>query len=382
VNQVHGLDSLARCGDLGHDAQGARVGGASDATHQGAEPIAPQDVSRHQIRNCVIFGPAVRAPFRVQGAPIHSPVRIFEESVSSLGVHRLFTFADVWLLDRISVGSLRSHGGVPTHSVRWRHYTHGRYLPVRTYNNTPDTGGIGSTTASALVVDENFNTTDAARAESGPGEAGPWGGIPGIFAELAAEAGIPYDVHIEAISATSLAKHYQSAQSIIVGATWNTVVLQETTFEAIPPSLSGSADSKPASFCSAVSTIEQAVHAVAPAAGVYLYETGAPADTAYQNSTSSTFDDAAYRVALGQLTDAYHDAYLAAAAQEGTLPVSPRPETHGRGRGQRASRTRTPTVARPLVSRSPSTTRKGASPPPSTSRPIQDFTIRASMAPT
>src|SRR6478609_5411950 len=197
-------------------------------------------------------------------------------------------------------------------------YTHGRYLPVRTYNNTPDTGGVGSSAGSPLVVDENFNTTDAARAQKGS-EIGPWGGIPGIFAELAAEAGRPYDVHIEAISATSLAKHYEVAQSVIVQATWNTVVLQEATFEAIPPSLSGTSASKPASFCSAVSTIEQAVHAVAPAAGVYLYETGAPADTAYSNSMSSSFDDAAYRVALDQLTDAYHDAYLSAAAQDGHI---------------------------------------------------------------
>src|SRR5580698_10792778 len=47
-------------------------------------------------------------------------------------------------------------------------FTHGRYLPVRTYNNTPTTGGLGNTTASAQVVDENFDTTVEARMESQP----------------------------------------------------------------------------------------------------------------------------------------------------------------------------------------------------------------------
>jgi hypothetical protein len=82
-------------------------------------------------------------------------------------------------------------------------FTHGRYLPVRTYNNTPGTGGLGSTKPSWLVVDENYNTSVEARMEDMPGEEGPWGGIPGIFAELAHEAKLPYDVHIEAISETT-----------------------------------------------------------------------------------------------------------------------------------------------------------------------------------
>ena len=197
-------------------------------------------------------------------------------------------------------------------------YTHGRYLPVRTYDNTPNTGGIGSTTASPLVVDENFNASGA-RAESELGETGPWGGIPGIFAELATESGMPSDVHIEAISATSLTENFQAGENIVTQPIWNTVVLQEATFEPIPPSLSGDSTSKPASFCSAVSTIEQAVHAAAPAAGVYLYETGAPADTAYAYSISGLFNDAAYINALGLLTDAYHDAYLTAAAKDGHI---------------------------------------------------------------
>src|SRR3984885_4459975 len=63
-------------------------------------------------------------------------------------------------------------------------FTHGRYLPVRTYHNIPGTGGIGSTKPSAYVVDENYGANVTARTKSTPGEYGPWGGIPGIFAEL------------------------------------------------------------------------------------------------------------------------------------------------------------------------------------------------------
>ena len=202
-------------------------------------------------------------------------------------------------------------------------FTHGRYLPVRTYNNTPGTGGLGSTAASESVVDENFNATDANRMES-QNEAGPWGGIPGIFAELAMEAGLPYDVHIEAISGTTLTSNFSIEQKlkddVITRPIWDSVVLQEATFEPIPPSLSGNPRSTPANFCSAVISIEQAVHLAAPSARVYLYETGAPADTAYSLSnpsgTMSAFSDSAYLKALQQLTDAYHDAYLSAAKKD------------------------------------------------------------------
>ncbi|WP_213807201.1 hypothetical protein [Granulicella sp. dw_53] len=195
-------------------------------------------------------------------------------------------------------------------------FTHGRYLPVRTYNNTPGTGGIGSTVASTNVVDENFGTVVTARQESSAGETGPWGGIPGIFAEFASEAGLPYDVHIEAISETSLADNYSAASDVITRPSWTAVVLQEATFQPIPSNLSLDSHSDPTAFCKAIDTIEAGVHAAAPAAKVFLYETGAPADMAYSLSTEqSAFSDAAYLSALGTLTSAYHDAYLSAATR-------------------------------------------------------------------
>ena len=196
-------------------------------------------------------------------------------------------------------------------------FTHGRYNPVRMYNNTPTTGGGGSTSASATVVDENYNTTVVARQENTAGETGPWGGIPGIFAELAAEAALPYDVHIEAISATTLTNNYAAAQSVIDQSLWNTVVLQEATFQPIPSALSSNSKSDPATFCSAVGTIAAGVHTASPNAKVFLYATGAPSDTAYTLATSQgSLSDSAYLSALNMLTNAYHDAYLSAATRE------------------------------------------------------------------
>ncbi len=190
---------------------------------------------------------------------------------------------------------------------------------MRTYNNTPNTGGIGSTTASANVVDENFDTTVMARMESQPGETGPWGGIPGIFAELAQEAGLPYNVHIEAISETSLINNYNAAQNVIDQSLWNQVVLQEASFQPIPIALSQDSHSNPSVFCNAVSTIEQGIHNVAPSANVYLYETWAPADTAYEDSFTSSFSPSAYMASLGELTTAYHNVYLSAATHDGHI---------------------------------------------------------------
>jgi hypothetical protein len=200
-------------------------------------------------------------------------------------------------------------------------FTHGRYLPVRTYNSNPDNGGLGLDSPSTLVVDENFGTSIKGRMESQPGETGPWGGIPGIFAELSHEAGLPYDVHIEAISETSLDVNYKLAQDVIDQSKWNTVVLQDASFEPIPPSLSQDNDSSPSRFCDAVQEIEQGVHGVAPQASVYLYETWAPADTTYQDVTASSgsFSSADFLDSQKNLTNSYHDAYAAAASQDGHI---------------------------------------------------------------
>jgi len=192
-------------------------------------------------------------------------------------------------------------------------FTHGRYLPIRLYNS----GGTQSRiNGSALVFDENFGATGA-RQESAT-EYGPYGGIPGIFAELAFEAGIPYDVHIEAISMTSLHDNYEAASEVIDQARWNTIVLQELSSRPLPYKLTGDPTSDPASFCKSVQTIERSVHSIAPNAHIYLYETWARADLAERLSGDPSSPDfsSTYRKNLTTLGNANHDAYYSAASHD------------------------------------------------------------------
>ena len=231
------------------------------------------------------------------------------------------------LLTGITTGTLlcqqtRQHPGDTQHVLFvGDSFTHGRYLPVRTYNNTPGTGGIGSTEPSQRVVDENYETSVEGRKEDTAGEYGPWGGIPGIFAELAHEANLPYDVHIEAISATSLTENYKVASSVIDRSLWNAVVLQEASFEPIPSTLTQNSKSDPQAFIDAVQSIERGVHAAAPEAGVYLYATEAPADTAYLDATANgaSFSSERFLKSLGELTVAYRNAYQTAADRDGHI---------------------------------------------------------------
>ena len=195
-------------------------------------------------------------------------------------------------------------------------FTHGRYLPVRLYNSG---GSQNATIGSPLVVDENYGATGA-RQES-TAEYGPYGGIPGIFAELASETGLIYDVHIEAISMTSLHNNYVAASAVIDQAKWNAVVLQELSSRPLPYDLSGDPTSDPESFCKSVQTIEAGVHAVAPGANIYLYESWPRADLAQQlaGSTSSPGYSSAYQMSLQTLGNANHNAYYSAAMHDGAI---------------------------------------------------------------
>jgi len=182
-------------------------------------------------------------------------------------------------------------------------FTHGRYSPVRNYN-------------SANVTDENYNigaaTTNNTDREETTAEPGPYGGIPGIFKELTVEGGVNYDVHIEAISSTSLQNNYSYASSVIANQEWNTVVLQELSTRPIPTSLSGDSTSNPSNFCSSVKTIEQGLHAsnVNPSASIYLYETWARADESEALVNGST----TFAQAQTEITTSYHNVYYEAAS--------------------------------------------------------------------
>ena len=200
-------------------------------------------------------------------------------------------------------------------------FTHGRYLPVRQYGNG---GTTGATVGSAKVVDENYGQTGA-RAETAA-EPGPYGGIPGIFAQFAVESSLNYDVHIEAISATSLGKNYAAAPTVIAQSQWNAVVLQEISTRPISKTFTGDSTSNPSNFCASVQTVEQAVHsadtaAAAAAAKIYLYETWPRADMAQTlaGSTTASGFATAYATALTNIGNAYHNVFYRAAAVDGQI---------------------------------------------------------------
>jgi len=192
-------------------------------------------------------------------------------------------------------------------------FTHGRYTPVRPYNS----GGTEEDSGSTLVVDENYGQTGA-RAELEPG---PWGGIPGIFAEFAFESNLGYDVHIEAISETSLQNNYAAASSIVDQSKWDAVVLQELSTRPLPYALTGDQTSDPRNFCDSVQTIEAGVHGSAPSANVYLYETWPRADLAQtlSGSTAAPGFATSYVANLTLLGNSYHNVYYSAAAHDGAI---------------------------------------------------------------
>lgn len=194
-------------------------------------------------------------------------------------------------------------------------FTHGRYTPVRTYNaQTP-----GEPWQPPQVIDENYGQTG--EREESPSELGPWGGIPGIFSELAQEMRLSYEVHIEAISATSLKKNFEAASNVIAQAGWQAVVLQELSVKPLPRSLTNSDHSDPPGFWASVQTIEQAVHVVAPKAQIFLYETWASGDLAEEiagDPTQPAFSKK-YVKALNELLDANLASYRCAAQRDGKV---------------------------------------------------------------
>lgn len=142
-------------------------------------------------------------------------------------------------------------------------FTHGRYLPVRKYN-------------AAAITDENAGLpADDPRAEKV--ESGPYGGIPGIFKKLTDEAGLNYEVHVEAVSAKNLAFHYKNALPIIAQPKWDVVVLQGYSTEPLPVERGGD----PEGFVTNARRLSDAIRASNPHAKVYLEQTWPRADLIY-----------------------------------------------------------------------------------------------------
>ena len=173
-------------------------------------------------------------------------------------------------------------------------FFHGAFEPVLSYNNQ-------------AVTDENFQPDRTGqRRRKYEREQRPWGGIPGIFKKLTDEAGLNYEVHLEAISGQTLKFHYDSALAVIQQPRWDRVVLHDYSTGPVPARHSG----QPARFFTYATKLEQAVHTANPAAQVYLYQTWARADLTYPAGQPYS------RLPLDSMTADLHRAYYQEAAQD------------------------------------------------------------------
>ena len=204
-------------------------------------------------------------------------------------------------------------------------FTHGRYLPVRTYH-----GGFGGD--AGHVHDDNCLSPDACTEagrrprSSGTDEFGPFGGIPGIFLTLTEEAGLSYDVSINAVSSATLARTAADpgrvraiANDPLTGAPFDIVVLQEQSFLALPPTnaLGRATRGNPAQFTAAINQLVAAIDAADTAARretakVFLYETQPLASYTYAD-TGGRHPYAGAPIAV--MAADLHRGYAAAAAQ-------------------------------------------------------------------
>ncbi|GAB3874838.1 hypothetical protein GCM10028824_28760 [Hymenobacter segetis] len=178
--------------------------------------------------------------------------------VHHLHFFRLLSCCWVWLLAGPAAAQIRI-------LFIGNSFTNGKYTPVLNYN-------------AAGITDENYGLPPGSpRYQTDPTMPGPWGGVPGIFKKMADQTGRAYDVHVEVVSAATLAYHYTNALPVVQQGPWDQVVLQENSTQPLPVARTG----QPADFLTYATRLEQAVHASSPAARVYLFQTWPRADMTY-----------------------------------------------------------------------------------------------------
>ncbi len=141
-----------------------------------------------------------------------------------------------------------------------------------------------------------------------------YGGVPGVFKQLADEAGVHVEVASELVSGQTLQFHLDHKRERITGRPWDVVVLQE--YSTLNPRKPGD----PAAFISAVAELEGAVHAASPAARVYLLETWARADQVYR-TPGGRWAGKTLEAMQSDLQTAYAQAASRAGCVAGVLPV-------------------------------------------------------------
>ena len=179
-------------------------------------------------------------------------------------------------------------------------FFHGAFEPVLSYNNQ-------------AVTDENYRPAPHGGREHG---GAAWGGIPGIFKRLTDEAGLRYEVHVEAISGQTLNFHYDNALGIIQQPRWDKVVLHDYSTGPVPTRHGG----QPARFFTYATKLEQAVHEANPKAHLYLYETWPRADLTYptgKNYSGLPLDSMAADLHRAYYQQATQDKHVAGVAPAG-----------------------------------------------------------------
>jgi len=141
-------------------------------------------------------------------------------------------------------------------------YTFGRVDPVMSYNsaNVDD-----MTRPRPDLPDPNFTATAGTRAW----EPHPWGGVPGIFKQLADQAGVEFEVSMSARNAASLRGHFLNTANAdwdlrgnIAKKRWDIVVLQEQSDAALPAGRGANANNPV--FSAYADKIEEFIHIGAP----------------------------------------------------------------------------------------------------------------------
>ncbi len=137
-------------------------------------------------------------------------------------------------------------------------YTFGRVDPVMSYN----TANVDDMTRPRPdLPGEPFTVTTGTRAW----EPHPWGGVPGIFKQLADQAGVEFDVSMSARNAASLRGHFLNTANSnwdlrgnIAKKRWDIVVLQEQSDAALPAGRGANANNPV--FSAYAEKIEEFVH--------------------------------------------------------------------------------------------------------------------------
>lgn len=137
-------------------------------------------------------------------------------------------------------------------------YTFGRVDPVMSYNAAKVND---LTRPRPDLPDPNFTETTGTRAW----EPHPWGGVPGIFKQLADQAGLNYDVSMSARNAASLRGHFLNTanpdwdlRGNIASRKWDVVLLQEQSDAALPAGRGANANLP--QFGAYVDKIEKFIH--------------------------------------------------------------------------------------------------------------------------